>query len=50
MRHDYLKTRQAASTLERVGATTLGVVLTVVPPKAEIVSGYGYEYGYEVSR
>jgi capsular exopolysaccharide synthesis family protein len=41
--------RQAALTLERVGARTLGVVLNIVPPKAELASayGYGYNYGYE---
>jgi capsular exopolysaccharide synthesis family protein len=41
--------QQAAATLERVGATTLGVVLNIVPPKAELATayGYGYRYGYE---
>lgn len=39
--------RQAASTLERVGAKTLGVILNIVPPKAEVASAYGYGYTYE---
>lgn len=38
--------RQAAATLERVGATTLGVVLNIVPPKAGVATAYGYGYGY----
>jgi capsular exopolysaccharide synthesis family protein len=38
--------RQAATTLERVGAKTLGVILNIVPPKAALASGYGYGYGY----
>ncbi len=44
--------QQAAATLERVGATTLGVVLNIVPPKAELATayGYGYRYGYEAGR
>jgi receptor protein-tyrosine kinase len=43
---------QAAATLERVGAKTLGLVLNLVPPKAEIGTayGYGYTYGPEVDR
>jgi receptor protein-tyrosine kinase len=39
--------QQAAATLERVGATTLGVILNIVPPKAELATAYGYGYGYE---
>jgi capsular exopolysaccharide synthesis family protein len=39
--------RQTATTLDRVGATCLGVVVTVVPPKADIVAGHGYGYDYE---
>ncbi|SFK92429.1 polysaccharide biosynthesis tyrosine autokinase [Geodermatophilus ruber] len=39
--------QQAGLTLERVGATTLGVVLNIVPPKAELASVYGYGYSYE---
>jgi capsular exopolysaccharide synthesis family protein len=39
--------RQAAATLERVGAKTLGVILNIVPPKAELASAYGYGYSYE---
>ena len=40
--------QQAASALSRVGAKTLGVILNIVPPKAEAASayGYGYSYGY----
>lgn len=39
---------QAALTLERVAARTLGVVLNIVPPRAEVAGayGYGYSYGY----
>jgi receptor protein-tyrosine kinase len=38
--------RQAAATLEQVGANLLGVVLTIVPPKARLtpVHGYGVTY------
>ncbi len=36
--------RRAAATLEQVGARTLGVVLNVVPSRAEVSSGYGYLY------
>jgi receptor protein-tyrosine kinase len=39
--------QQAAATLERVGATTLGVILNIVPPKAELATAYGYGYGYQ---
>jgi capsular exopolysaccharide synthesis family protein len=39
--------QQAATTLERVGATTLGVILNIVPPKAELATAYGYGYGYQ---
>jgi len=41
--------QQAAATVERVGARTLGVILNIVPPKAQMASayGYGYNYGYE---
>jgi capsular exopolysaccharide synthesis family protein len=38
--------QQAAATLERVGAKTLGVILNIVPPKAEAATSYGYGYGY----
>lgn len=41
--------KQTAVTLERIGAKTLGLVLNIVPPKAEITSAYGYGYGYEDS-
>jgi receptor protein-tyrosine kinase len=37
---------QAAATLERVGATTLGVILNIVPLKAELATAYGYKHGY----
>jgi capsular exopolysaccharide synthesis family protein len=39
--------RQAATTLDRVGAKTLGIILNIVPPKAELASAYGYGYSYE---
>jgi capsular exopolysaccharide synthesis family protein len=44
--------RQAAATVERVGGTTLGVVLNIVPPKAGSAAayGYGYSYGYETAK
>jgi receptor protein-tyrosine kinase len=35
---------QAAAALQRVGATVLGVVLNMVPPKAEIAATYGYRH------
>jgi receptor protein-tyrosine kinase len=38
--------RQAATTLDRVGAKTLGVILNIVPAKAALASAYGYGYGY----
>ena len=39
--------QQAATTLQRVGARTLGVILNIVPPKAEIAQALGHGYGYE---
>jgi capsular exopolysaccharide synthesis family protein len=39
--------RQAATTLHRVGARTLGVVLNIVAPKADVATAYGYGYAYE---
>jgi capsular exopolysaccharide synthesis family protein len=39
--------QQAAATLERVGARTLGIILNIVPPKAGVASAYGYGYSYE---
>lgn len=44
--------QQTRATLDRVGARTLGVVLNIVPPKAEVTSayGYGYDYGYDADR
>jgi receptor protein-tyrosine kinase len=43
--------QQAAATLDRVGARTLGVILNIVPPKAQMATayGYGYNYGYEAT-
>ncbi len=38
--------RQAALMLSRVHAVTLGVVLNMVPQRAEIATAYGYGYGY----
>lgn len=39
--------QQAAATLERVGARTLGVILNIVPLRAEIAVAYGYGYSYD---
>ena len=39
--------RQAATSVERVGARLLGVVLNIVPPKAQMAAAYGYGYGYD---
>jgi capsular exopolysaccharide synthesis family protein len=39
--------RQAALNLERVGAKTLGIIMNIVPPKADLASAYGYGYSYE---
>jgi len=36
----------AATTLSQVGAKTLGVILNIVPPKAELASVYGGGYRY----
>jgi receptor protein-tyrosine kinase len=33
--------QQAAATLDRVGARTLGVILNIVPPKAQMATAYG---------
>ena len=38
--------RQAGVMLSRVHAVTLGVVLSMVPHRAEIGTAYGYGYGY----
>jgi capsular exopolysaccharide synthesis family protein len=38
--------RQASVVLERVRARMLGVILNIVPPKAEMATAYGYGYGY----
>jgi receptor protein-tyrosine kinase len=43
-RQDQLQ--QAATTLRRVGARTLGLILNIVPPKAEAAGAYGYGYTY----
>jgi capsular exopolysaccharide synthesis family protein len=47
-RRDQLQ--QAAMTLQRVGAKTLGVILNIVPPKAAIASTLGHGYGYEAEK
>jgi receptor protein-tyrosine kinase len=39
--------QQAAATVQRVGARTLGVIINIVPPKAEIASSLGHGYGYD---
>jgi capsular exopolysaccharide synthesis family protein len=44
-RRDQLQ--QARTTLDRVGARTLGIVLNMVPSKAEVASAYGYGYSYD---
>ena len=41
---------QAAALLEGVGAKTLGVILNMVPPRAQHAYGYGYGYGKEGGR
>jgi receptor protein-tyrosine kinase len=40
--------QQAVTTLERVGARPLGIVLNIVPSRAQLAGayGYGYDYGY----
>ena len=38
---------QASATVRRVGARTLGVILNIVPPKADVASALGLGYGYE---
>ena len=38
---------QAAATLDRVGATKLGAILNIVPPRAETANAYGYGYEYD---
>jgi capsular exopolysaccharide synthesis family protein len=39
--------QQAAATIQRVGAKTLGVILNIVPPRAEIAAAFGHGYGYD---
>jgi capsular exopolysaccharide synthesis family protein len=36
--------RQARATLDRVGATTSGVILNAVPPRSDVGAAYGYDY------
>ena len=38
--------QQTRASLDQVGARLLGVILNIVPTKAEITSAYGYGYGY----
>jgi receptor protein-tyrosine kinase len=38
--------QQAAATLNRVGARTLGLILNIVPSKAGITAAFGYGYSY----
>ncbi|MFW3172533.1 polysaccharide biosynthesis tyrosine autokinase [Geodermatophilus sp. CPCC 206100] len=42
--------QQAAATLDRVGARHLGVILSMVPPKTELASAYGYGPAYGQGR
>ncbi|PRY36583.1 receptor protein-tyrosine kinase [Geodermatophilus tzadiensis] len=42
--------QQAAATLSRVGATTLGAILNILPPQDEVATAYGYGYGAERGR
>ncbi len=44
--------RRAAAALDRVGARTLGIILNMVPPSADIASALvaGYTYGYDLRR
>ncbi|MGR7024942.1 polysaccharide biosynthesis tyrosine autokinase [Geodermatophilus sp. URMC 62] len=42
--------RQAAAMLSRVGATTLGAILNIIPPQDEVATAYGYGYGYGAER
>ncbi|NYJ05861.1 receptor protein-tyrosine kinase [Geodermatophilus daqingensis] len=38
--------QRAAEALEQVGARVLGVILNIVPPKADVSGSYGYGYSY----
>jgi receptor protein-tyrosine kinase len=38
--------QQASVALERVHATTLGIILNIVPPKSAVATAFGYGYGY----
>jgi capsular exopolysaccharide synthesis family protein len=42
--------QQAAAMLSRVGATTLGAILNIIPPQDEVATAYGYGYGTEKGR
>ena len=42
--------QQARAMLDQVGARTLGVILNIVPPKADITQAYGYGYDYASDR
>lgn len=49
VRHGKTRTdqlEQAAITLDRVGAKTLGIILNFVPPRADSAAAYGYGYEY----
>jgi Mrp family chromosome partitioning ATPase len=39
--------RQAAATLQGVGAKTLGLVLNIVPPASSLATAYGHGYSYD---
>jgi receptor protein-tyrosine kinase len=39
--------RQVRATLDRVGATTLGVILNLVPQRSEVTAAFGYQYTYD---
>ncbi len=41
---------QRLLSLERVGAKVLGVILNIVPPKAELATAYGYGHSYGYGR
>jgi receptor protein-tyrosine kinase len=43
---DQEQLREAADRLRRAGVETLGVILNVVPRKAEMATALGYEYSY----
>jgi Mrp family chromosome partitioning ATPase len=39
--------RRAVANLEQVGAVPLGIVMNMVPAKADVAEGYGYRYDYD---